>query len=498
MNAGETLEVTLDPAPAQALVRITRDDALVFADELPVVAGVISIPIPLEVGERPLQLRVSAVGRLMTGGASVQVTGDFTPDLPPDRPAKLPAQLEVAQVDVTARGLRVIGTGVHHHDGLDGGQFAEVDADALTFGGGMVDAPRSRWGYGFAGLELERARVLTLKVTNTFFDAWTYNRSVESFKPQYTSVFGGMIVDYHTAEGYTKRAALGLGLLNPKRTSVHPAWGTATAPDEFVMLSDLLHEAAEGTFTIDLARWAPPDWDGRCWLSVGAHSVYPARRIHVEILEAADSPEGKTILEGESLGELYKIKTYRIARAPSPPTVDGKLDDEVWSALEPATGFFVLGRSALGAQPTRAWLAYDDAKLYVAFDCTEAERAVNVSSEKLWGRDAVDIALNPSGDRATFLQIIADAAGEFDQFTHSPDGKAFRWGGVQVAAATYEGGWSVEMSVPLGAMGLEPRSGLKWAGNFVRYRASDEMLTWAFMPGPAINDPARLAEFVFE
>jgi len=121
-----------------------------------------------------------------------------------------------------------------------------------------------------------------------------------------------------------------------------------------------------------------------------------------------------------------------------------------------------------------------------------------VSSEKLWGRDAVDVALNPSGDRATFLQIITDANGEFDQFAHSPDGRKFRWEGVTAAAARHDEGWSAEVSVPLAAMGLQPASGLKWAGNFVRYRASDEMLTWSFMPGPAINEPERFAEFVFE
>ena len=123
---------------------------------------------------------------------------------------------------------------------------------------------------------------------------------------------------------------------------------------------------------------------------------------------------------------------------------------------------------------------------------------INISSEKLWGRDAVDIALNPSGDRTTFLQIIADAAGGFDQFSHTADGSKFKWDGIKVASGKYDGGWVVEMSVPLSEMGLVPKSGHKWVGNFVRYQASDNMLTWSFMPGPAINDPTRMAEFVFE
>ncbi|MCD6360313.1 MAG: hypothetical protein J7M38_05550, partial [Armatimonadetes bacterium] len=498
--AGGTLSVKLDPAPATALVSVTRNDVPVFAGELPVADGTLTLPVPVQARTGEWQLRVAARvdGHLMSGAALFATEGTFEPELPPYYPPKVGPKREIAEVDVTARGLHVIGAGTDTHDGYDGTQHAEVDAKALTFGGGTIDAPRSRYGYGFGGLEIERARVLTLHVTNTFFDAWTYNRGLESFKPQYTSTFGGLIVDYHTAEGYTKRVALGLGLLNPKRTSDRPAWGTKAAPDQLVTLSDLLHQAAEGTFTIDLARWAPPGWDGRVWLAAGAENVYPARRIRVQIIEAADSPGDREILQGQSLGDLYKLKTYRIARAPQPPTVDGKLDDVAWRSLTPATDFYLLGRSTPCPEATRAWLAYDDTNLYIAFDCRQPDRPPNVGSEKLWGRDAVDVALNPSGDRARFLQIIADADGEFDQFSHSPDNKAFRWEGVQVAAARDEGGWSVEMSVPLAAMGLAPASGRRWAGNFVRYRADREMATWSFMPGPAINDPERFAEFVCE
>ena len=79
----------------------------------------------------------------------------------------------------------------------------------------------------------------------------------------------------------------------------------------------------------------------------------------------------------------------------------------------------------------------------------EGERELSVSSEKLWGRDAVDVALNPSGDRETFLQIIADAKGAFDQFSHRAGGAKFRWDGVRVATGRREGGWTVEIAVPL-------------------------------------------------
>jgi hypothetical protein len=345
---------------------------------------------------------------------------------------------------------------------------------------------------------VEKAAVLTLRVTNTIHDAWTYNRDRESFKPQYTTTFAGMFVDYFAGGDYIRRVALGFGIMNPKRQTPRPRWGAARKPDRFITLGDFVHRGREAVFTIDLSRWAPPDWNGRCWLSAGVGNLYPGRGVTVEVLEAASSPRGKTILAGRDIATLCRRRVYRIHRVGAAPVLDGRLDDPAWKKAEPASGVHILGRAAVGVPDTRAMIVYDDRRLYIAFDCPEPSRPLSVSAEKLWGRDAVDVALNPSGDRRTFLQIIVDAAGNFDQFGHRPDGRSFRWKGVRAASARRADGWSAEISVPLAAMGLEPRPGRRWAGNFVRYRASDPMTSWSFMPGPAINDPERMAEFILE
>ncbi|NOY81982.1 MAG: hypothetical protein GXP31_13375 [Kiritimatiellaeota bacterium] len=498
--AGMELPVTVTPAPASASVAVRRNDALVAVKNVSLTKGTFALSVPVQARSGTWTVSVNAEigGKLRHGTAEFATTGAFEPKLPPVyRPKRYPKPV-VARTDVMARGLHVIGAATNSHDGYDGAHVPLAEPHGLRFGGAMSAAPRSRYGYAFGGLEFEKARVLTLKVTNTIHNAWTFNRGRVSFKPQYTSLFAGMFIDYRTAKGYTRRVALGLGILNPKRTSPHPKWGKSAKPDRFVMLGDMVHRENESTFTIDLARWAPPGWTGRCWLSAGVHSLYPGRGVTVEILDAANSAKDKKILEGEDLGGLYKLKTYRIARTATAPRIDGKLDDPAWKNAEPATGFYVFGRTSVAEQKTAAWITYDDTNLYIAFDCPETARPLNVSSEKLWGRDAVDVALNPCGDRKTFLQIIVDANGEFDQFSHSPDGKKFKWDGVRVAAGRRQGGWTVEIAVPLKSMDLKPVKGFKWSGNFVRYRAGDPMSTWSFMPGPAINDPERMAVFVLD
>ena len=74
---------------ALAFVTVLGSPVPVFAAEMPLVEGKLSIPVPLQVAERPLQLRVSALGadgRLQTATASFQTKGTFAPEIPPYRP----------------------------------------------------------------------------------------------------------------------------------------------------------------------------------------------------------------------------------------------------------------------------------------------------------------------------------------------------------------------------------------------------------------------------
>lgn len=501
--AGVPLGIGVRGAGESALLSVWREDVLLFADQVAPAGDAFALPLPEQLHAGPVEVRIASErdGRLMRGSATVQVTGSYTPDIPPYQMRKQGPFGEVAEVDVTAKGLHVIGTGTESYDGYQRPQVAVAEPEALRIGGGIADAPVTRYGYGYGGLEFEQARVLKLKIANTFYDAWTFSRGMPSHKPEYTSTFAGLMADYHTAGGYTKRVALGLGLLNPKRTINRPGWGTGTAPHDFVSLGDAINEGGETTLTIDLARWAPDGWDGRVWLAAGAENVYPSRRIYAEVLEASDSPEGFEITEGQSVGDLYRIREYTVARAELAPTIDGRLDDAVWRQTEPASDFRLLGQIGTSNQATQAWAAWDDENLYVAYRCPESEKdRPSLASEKIWNRDAVDTAINPSGDRVVFSQIIIDAAGASDQFTRGLDGRELDWR-YEHAVAQYEGGWSVELAIPWSEIGVKPSSGMTLTGNFVRYRPYppvDEMHTWSPMPGPAINDPERFGVWTLE
>ncbi len=502
--AGGVLSLQVPGATGEAHVSVTRDDVLIYAGEVPIEAEAANVPVPEQTRAGTLQVAVGARvgGELQHATTQVAVTGSYQPDIPPWRLPKLGAFRDVQEADVTANGLHVIGVGTDSFDGRAKPQVAIAEPEALRIGGGIADAPVTRYGYGYGGLEFEDARVLKLKITNTFYDAWTFHRGMPSHHPQYTSTFAGLMVDYHTGEGYTKRVALGMGLLNPRRTINRPVWGAKTAPDQFINLADAINEGREMTLAIDLAQWAPKGWDGRVWLAAGAENVYPSRRLYAEILEAADSPEGFEVIEGQSVGDLYRIREYTVARAEEAPEIDGDLGDVVWQQNTPASEFGLLGKLSQSKQKTRAWAAWDDEGLYVAYRCPESEKEQpTLASEKIWNRDASDTALDPDGDRETFIQIIVDAAGNMQQFSHGYNGEDRAYAGVETAVGEYDGGWTVELAVPWSAMEVEPSSGMEMTGNWVRYRPYppvDEMQTWSPMPGPAINDPERFGVWTLE
>lgn len=507
VKAGGRLVLGLPDAATKALVSVWRQDVLLYVDEPSVSQGAVGIEVPKHAHEGDVVLRVvarlgdRARAPMSAGQTRVRIADTQQPELTPVYLPRTGPKRRQAAVGRRVRDIEVLRTATASHDGYDGEHFAYADADKLTIGGGSVDAPRSRYGYGFGGIELRNARVLTLRITSTFHDAWTFYRGRVSFKPRYTTTFAGLMVDYATGQGYTHRAALGLGLLNPKRTTHRPEWGAAKAPDAFVSLGNMLFERKETVCTIDLARWAPAGWNGSCWITAGADNVLPSRRVMVEILENADSPAGKTILKGESLGDLYKMRTHRVRRVPRPPVIDGKLEPDVWQRSHAAEGFRALGRLGRSKQETRAWLAYDDGNLYVAFECGETEKEqLNTAAKKLWNQDAVDLALDVDGDRGDFHQIIVNCRNERAQFDQGTGGRKREW---QIRTACHSDGdtWCVEMAMPFAEIRVAPKKGTKWTGNFVRYRPYPpvhEILTWSPIPGDSLLEPKRFGEYVFE
>jgi hypothetical protein len=103
-----------------------------------------------------------------------------------------------------------------------------------------------------AGIELQGVEKLSI-VGSASHDEMP---SVDSYTKS------GFVIDYHTPGGYAKRVFLGLGLDPGREFTDAPPWGTAKQPD---ITTDI---GRNNSYEIDLTRWAPSTWDGRCWFTI--------------------------------------------------------------------------------------------------------------------------------------------------------------------------------------------------------------------------------------
>ena len=200
----------------------------------------------------------------------------------------------------------------------------------------------------------------------------------------------------------------------------------------------------------------------------------------------------------EKLGE----KTADVVRAAQAPVIDGKLDDPVWKATSALSAFMPYASQpddSIKAQ-TLAWVAYDDANLYIAVRCEEPNmNALHlVGTERdhdVWVGDSVDLFLAPSGTPLPFYHIIVNADGIKWDARHSditendtgwnPDYK------VGIDKGTDH--WSIEYAIPWAAIGITPKAGTKVLANIGRARDAGgvaEHSTWSRCVGGFV-EPER-------
>lgn len=101
------------------------------------------------------------------------------------------------------------------------------------------------------------------------------------------------------------------------------------------------------------------------------------------------------------LAQTPRVKAVKITK---PPVIDGDLGPEEWNEASSVTGFIDPITGAPTSDQTEAWIAYDDAGLYVAFGCFDSHPEAMVAREIrpgsfFDGEDTVTLRINPFGNR---------------------------------------------------------------------------------------------------
>ena len=186
-----------------------------------------------------------------------------------------------------------------------------------------------------------------------------------------------------------------------------------------------------------------------------------------------------SLFPGISLAQpapLTPPREVQAVRAATPPTIDGRLDDRVWTEAQPASGF--LQRDPSEGQPatddTEVRVAYDDAAVYVAARLFDRQPGAIV--RQLSRRDAsVDadafvLYLDPHHDLLTGAQFAVSAAGvQRDALIYNDNFLDSTWDAVwESAVSVDEGGWNVEMRIPLSQLRFPRAERYTWGINVQR------------------------------
>ncbi len=203
--------------------------------------------------------------------------------------------------------------------------------------------------------------------------------------------------------------------------------------------------------------------------------------------------------------EESSVRVGFAAPAPEAPIIDGMVDDEVWKAAEPFTGF--VQSEPLEGEPateeTEVRVLYDGTNIYFGVICHDRspDQIVVTDSRRdadLTNSDSFQIILDTYHDRQNGFVFGTNPAGiQYDgqvanegesgqsgvtrQQTGSGGGFNLNWDASwEVKTHTNEIGWMAEFAIPLRSLRYGSRESQTWGINFYRnVRRKREETYWS-------------------
>jgi hypothetical protein len=164
--------------------------------------------------------------------------------------------------------------------------------------------------------------------------------------------------------------------------------------------------------------------------------------------------------------------TIRAVRLSTPLRVDGKLDEEIYGTVEPASDFIQMepngGQTA--TEKTDVWIFFDRDNVYVTFRAWESEPDRTIANEmrrdsgNIRQGDSVGFGFDTFRDRRNAVQFEANSLGARTdgQSTNERQYNA-DWNPVwNMVAGKFDGGWTIEAAIPFKSIRYAPGTVQDW------------------------------------
>jgi hypothetical protein len=147
-------------------------------------------------------------------------------------------------------------------------------------------------------------------------------------------------------------------------------------------------------------------------------------------------------------------------RTASPPIIDGDLGDDCWEDAFLVENLTLPESSETPAEPMKFRICFDGATLYCAFTCIEPHPQKlklrhREDSGDIWQDDCIELFLRGEGGRLEYDQFIVNAAGAKWSLRHRGGQSLDTPRDWKAAVRVGEKEWTVEMALPLSAIGID-------------------------------------------
>ena len=170
--------------------------------------------------------------------------------------------------------------------------------------------------------------------------------------------------------------------------------------------------------------------------------------------------------------------TLRAIRIDGPLTVDGRLDDEIYQLVPPASDFIqqVPNEGEPATEKTEAWVFFDDETLYVAARSWDSQPERMVANEMrrdnnlIWRNASFTVVLDTFYDRRNGYAFMTNPLGALRDLIFTNEGNLNSdWNTVwDTRAARFRDGWTTEIAIPFKSLRYRGAGPQVWSINLRR------------------------------